>query len=187
VSLLRTSALICFVLPSCAASFASEDVAKTLTQHPVWIKSGLKWEHIEGDSDPKQTFAGATVLYFGGNGKFAMVRGLVFRRPAGMMISEGDGEADSIGAWAVHDGTIQVSYRLVSEYKIGHIAGEPAPKIPGSEEKAEIRIEHKNGSEKRPATLLLFKGSEYEIARGLPISEMKDRLELYEGSTAQKP
>ena len=181
MSLLRTSALICFLLAACAASLASQDVARTITQHSVWIKCGLKWEHIEGDSDPKQTFAGATVLYFGGNGKFAMVRGLVFKRAGGMMISEGDGEADSIGLWTVQGGTIQLSYRLVSEYKIAHIAGQPAPKIPGPEERAEIRVEHEQSGDKRPVTLLLFQGNEYEIARGLPVSEMKDRLEPMRG------
>jgi hypothetical protein len=155
-----------------------------LSQHPVWIKCGLTWQRSEGDPDPRQTFAGATVLYLGRNGKFAMVRGIVFKRAGGMMISEGDGEADFIGTWVVHDGTIQVSYRLVSDYKMAHIVGEPEPKVPGPVEKAEIRIEHKQGGDKKLVTLLQFQGQEYEIARGLPVSEMKDRLEIYEESSA---
>lgn len=176
--------MICLLLGSCAASLASEDVAKTLAQHPVWIGRGLKWEHIEGDPDPKQTVAGATVLYLGRNGKFAMVSGIVVKRAAGMIISEGDGEADSIGTWAVHDGTVHVSYRLVSNYKIAHKVEEPEPKIPGPVEKAEISFEHKQGDDKKPVTLLQFQGHEYEIARGLPVSEMKDRLEIYKASSA---
>jgi hypothetical protein len=186
MSLLRTSAVACWFFASCAAPLASEDFAKTLSQHPVWIGRGLKWEHIEGDPDPRQTFAGATVLYFGRTGKFAMVRGLVFKRATGMMISEGDGEADFIGTWAAHDGTVQVSYRLVSNYKMSRKVGEPEPKIPGPVEKAGIRFEHKQGGDKKPETVLQFQGHDYEIARRLPVSQMKDRLEIYEESSAQK-
>jgi hypothetical protein len=89
-------------------------IAQSAKTTGAWLQVNVKWEHAPPEINPKLEAGAATVLYFDGDGNFALV-GCVINREPGRYItmSDGDGQVVSYGTW---DGHLpgHVKYRLIS-------------------------------------------------------------------------
>lgn len=160
-----------------ARLFAQNDLSRFLAIHPVWIQEGLSWEQDPGDK--QQGWAAGSVVYFAKNGDFAKFGGVLIKRGRKVGLSGGEGEIVYAGTWKVNEGTIQVEYRLVGEYKLVRPAGQP-PAIPGPVRHAEIR------SVSQSSVRIEFDGTKFKATSALSSTDLKSRLQIYAPTDASK-
>lgn len=136
-----------FVLWGCAA------FAQGTKPTGAWLPVHVKWEHAPANVNPSLETAATTVLYFGGNQRFAVIGCVVLRASRQLTISHGDGQQILLGEW---DGHLpgRVKYRLVS--RTVQRVGEALPG-PWREEKLASA----------PKGYLLFEGKLYRHAEEL--------------------
>jgi hypothetical protein len=168
---------ICLFATAISTAQAQVNVAKLVKKHPVWLVNGLKWEHVEGETDLTETYAGGTILYFGTDGKFGMFGGVIIRQGRKMGLSEGEGGTVYSGKWAEVDGGVEVTYRLVEAYKLILPQGEKPPEVPGPIQTEVIRLAPPNLKSSEKAPEIKFAGKIFEPKLSLRAADLRFKLE----------
>jgi hypothetical protein len=131
--------------------------AQSVKTAGAWMPVHVKWEHAPPSINPKLETGSATVLYFDGQDRFAVVV-CVINRELGRYttVSAGDGQVVSSGLW---DGHLpgRVKYRLSS--RTVERVGE---KLPGPWQNEKLAS--------TPKGYLLFKGELYRHVKDLESS-----------------
>jgi len=178
MSLGRRATVILLLGTVVAPSFAGNEIERIVRRHPVWIRAGLAWERDPGERT--QEYAGATILYFGENGKFGYFGGIILRRGSRISLSEGEGGTVYSGTWTPNSDRIQADYRLVDSYKVAHRECEKPPEIPGPIKHASILLEQSSDGKTGRIQQLQFEGTKYEAAPGFKVSELRSILEIFD-------
>jgi hypothetical protein len=140
--------LFLIVLSNCVA------FAQTTKINGAWIPVQMHWVHAPPQINPKLETGEAAIIFFGRDGQFVVVQGVI-NREAGryMTLSQGDGQVIFLGKW---NGILpgKVIYRLTSRSVA--LEGE---KLPGPWHEEHISIVG-NG-------YLVFQGTTYRRASDL--------------------
>jgi hypothetical protein len=176
IPLRAVGVLMLWLMPT-APAFSGYDLHSVIDSHPIWIQRDLTFEK---DPGAKQDWAGGRVLYFGSDGTFGMLGGIIIRRAARFTLSGGDGEVIYAGKWSIREDEIEVDYRLVGAYKVMRPTGEKPLEIPGPVQHADLKPDL--GSVVR----LQLEGASYEIGHGWSASELRSRIRIYNDSDSHR-
>jgi hypothetical protein len=184
VSYSRVAILAVFVIGVGAPSFAQRNIERIFARNAVWISERTPWQQDPGE--PKQSWADATILYFGPNGKFGMFNAVVIRGGGRMSLAD-EGESVSSGSWTPRGGAIQLSYRLIAQYKIMRPVGASPPEIPGPIQDAEATFKPEKNTGANAVGYLEFRDEKFKAAAGFRISELTSRLQVDDPKAASGP
>ena len=146
------------------------EVRDLLQEHQVWLTRRIPWVRAPADYNPKLSSGGATVLYFGADGRFGMIKCYVNKQGGSMVISHGDGQDVYMGRWTYHDGVVSIRYRLVSVT----VESVPPQKLPGPLQEGTVKAygDRTLTDQKRAKPLIVFDNVAFQPAPKLDVRDV---------------
>jgi hypothetical protein len=126
------------VAGSCSATQPQESTPFVSVTGKVWMHADGEWQHPPADADYPNNYRSApvTLIRFTSDHEFSVMHCWIIEDAKKLTISNGDGQAISIGTWSEDAAEVVTKFRRVYE-TVPPVGGD---KYPGSEERATASV-----------------------------------------------